>query len=39
MYFAFYGKIQDGHQKWRDNDFWQKVVHDSADTPGGQEFC
>ena len=29
--FAFYAKIQNGHQKWRENDFWEKSPVDSAD--------
>ena len=31
MVFAFYVEIQDGHQKWRKNDFWQKMTEDSVD--------
>ena len=30
--FAFYAEIQDGHQRWRENDFWKKSPVDSADT-------
>ena len=30
--FAFYTEIQDGRQKWRENDFWDKPHIDSADT-------
>ena len=30
-FFAFYAKIQNGHQKWRENDFWEKSPVDSAD--------
>ena len=31
-FFAFYAEIQDGHQKWRENDCWKKLLVDSADT-------
>ena len=27
----FYAEIQNGHQKWRENDFWEKSPVDSAD--------
>ena len=30
--FAFKAEIQDGRQKWRENDFWEKSPVDSADT-------
>ena len=30
----FYEEIQDGHQKWRENVFWQKMADDSADSLG-----
>ena len=30
--FAFNAEIQDGHQKWRENDFCKKWAVDSADT-------
>ena len=30
--FAFYAEIQDGRQKWRENDFWGKSPVDSGDT-------
>ena len=30
--FAFKAEIQDGRQKWRENDFWEKLPVDSADT-------
>ena len=30
--FAFKAQIQDGRQKWRENDFWEKSPVDSADT-------
>ena len=29
--FAFYAEIQNGHQKWRENDFWENSPVDSAD--------
>ena len=29
MCFAFYAEIQNGHQKWHENDFWQTVTDDS----------
>ena len=32
IYFlAFYAEIQNGHQKWLENDFWEKSKVDSAD--------
>ena len=30
--FAYNTEIQDGHQKWRENNFWEKWPLDSADT-------
>ena len=30
--FAFYVEIQNGHQKWRENNFWPKLAAESADT-------
>ena len=30
--FAYYAVIQDGRQKWQENDFWEKSPVDSADT-------
>ena len=30
--FAFYAKIQDGRQKWRENDFWEKSPVASPNT-------
>ena len=30
--FAFYTEIQDGRQKWRENDFWDTVAEDSVHT-------
>ena len=32
FFFAFYAEIQNGHQKWQENDFWEKSSVDSADT-------
>ena len=32
LVFAFYAEIQDGHQKWRENDFWEKSLIHSGDT-------
>ena len=31
FFFAFNAEIQDGHQKWRENKFWEKSPVDSAD--------
>ena len=31
--FAFYEENQDGHPKWRENDFWEKSPVDPAYTP------
>ena len=31
-YFAFYAEIQDGRQKWRENDLWKKLLVASAGT-------
>ena len=31
FFFAFYAEIQNGHQKWRENEFWEKLQVDSAD--------
>ena len=31
FFFAFYTEIQDGRQKWRENDFWEKLPVNSAD--------
>ena len=28
---VFYAEIQNGHQKWHENDFWEKSPVDSAD--------
>ena len=32
MFFAFYAEIQDGRQKWRENNFWERLAEDSAYT-------
>ena len=32
FFFSFNVDIQDGHQKWQENDFWEKSSVDSADT-------
>ena len=32
FFLAFYAEIQDGRQKWQENDFWVKSPVDSADT-------
>ena len=31
FFFAFYAEIQNGHQKWWENDFWEKSPVDSVD--------
>ena len=31
LFFAFYAEIRNGHQKWGENDFWEKSPVDSAD--------
>ena len=31
-FFAFYAEIQNGHQKWRENNFCEKAPVDSANT-------
>ena len=31
-FFAFYAEIQDGCQKWRENDFWEKSLVESPNT-------
>ena len=31
FFFAFYAEIQNGHQKWHENDFSEKLPVDSAD--------
>ena len=34
VFFSFYTQIQDGRQKWQENNFWEKCADDSADTLG-----
>ena len=36
--FTFYAEIQDGRQKWRENDFGENLAVDSADTLWVQNF-
>ena len=36
--FVFNAEIQDGHQKWRENDFCKKLPVDSIDTLRGKNF-
>ena len=36
--FLFYAEIQDGHQKWRESDFWEKLPVHSAHTLGVENF-
>ena len=31
FFFVFYAEIQNGHQKWWENDFWEKSPVDSPD--------
>ena len=38
MCFAFHAEIQDGHQKWRENDFCKMSPVQSADTMQVQNF-
>ena len=38
-FFAFYAEIQNGYQKWRENDFWEKSqIVDSADNLRVKDF-
>ena len=37
-FFAFYAEIQNGHQKWRENDFWEKSPVGSADNMQVKNF-
>ena len=37
--FALYAEIQDGHQKWRENNFGEKSPVDSADTLRSKISC
>ena len=32
LFFVFYAEIQNGRQKWRENDFCEKSLVDSADS-------
>ena len=32
FFFFFFTEIQDGHQKWQENDFWGNLPVESADT-------
>ena len=36
--FDFYTEIQDGRKEWQENDFWKKMLDDSADTLGVKHF-
>ena len=36
--YVLYAEIQDGQQKWRENDLWEMSPVDSADTLEGQKF-
>ena len=36
--FVFYTEIQNGHQIWRENDFWEKSPVDSTDRLGVKNF-
>ena len=38
VYFFLYAEIQDGCQKWPENDFYEKSPVDSADTPQVKNF-
>ena len=38
MCFVFDTKIQDGRQKWQENNSWEKSPHDFADTLGSKNF-
>ena len=37
-FYVFYTKIQDGRQKWQENDFSEKSPVDSADSLGVKNF-
>ena len=37
--FAFYTEIEDGHQKWQENNFWEKSPDDSASTLRAKNFA
>ena len=36
--FAFYAEIQDGHQNWRETDFWQNLTDEYVYTLGVKNF-
>ena len=36
--FVFYAEIQDGRRKWPENNFWEKLPDDSADTFGEKKL-
>ena len=36
--FAFYTEIQDGRQKWQENNVWETVANDSMNTLGLKNF-
>ena len=36
--FVLYAEIQNGRQKWRESDFWEKSPVESADTPRVKNF-
>ena len=38
MHFCVYAEIQDGCQKWRENDFCEKLPVNSEDTVGGKNL-
>ena len=38
VFFANYAECIDGHKKWRENDFWQKVEDDSLNFLGAKTF-
>ena len=37
-FFAFYTENQYDHQKWQENNFWEKLPDDSVDTRGVKNF-
>ena len=37
--FCFYAEIQDGRQKWQENDFWKNSAVESADTLWVKNFA
>ena len=38
FFWGFYAEIQNGHQKWQENDFWEKLPLDSADNLWVKKF-